>query len=413
MNRRSFLWASFALGCSACGGSIGASGGQRRVVEGSATRPPNEAALVSASNRFAFDLWAKLSRGATSNLAVSPASISVAFAMAYGGARGRTAAEMAEALHLDEAPGVHEGYGALLRYWNSSRTAYELAVANRLFGQRSLRFEDAFVSLTRDAYGAELERLDFAADPERSREHINAWIEEKTHDRIQNLLGPGSITPGARLVLTNAIYFKGKWLREFEREATRAVPFHRGANDAVQVQTMHQTAEHRFARVDGVSVLELPYVGDELSMVLVLPDERDGLASLESRMDAAAFDGWLAALHPAEIEVALPRFEIDPPGAMSLEGPLRELGMALPFEADADFGGMTRDTSLYIDDAYHKAFVEVNEEGTEAAGATAIVMVEASAMMPPAFRADHPFLFFIRDTVSGAVLFMGKVLDPS
>jgi serpin B len=147
-------------------------------------------------------------------------------------------------------------------------------------------------------------------------------------------------------------------------------------------------------------------------MVLVLPDERDGLASLESRMDAAAFDGWLAALHTTEVEVSLPRFEIDPPSALSLRGPLQELGMVSPFDDRADFGGMTRE-ALYIDDAYHKAFVEVNEEGTEAAAATGIVMNLATAVPQTAmFRADHPFLFFIRDTVSGAVLFMGKVLDP-
>jgi serpin B len=413
--RRSFLWSTFALGCSACAGAALGPAGARPHTESSQSRgdPAAAAELARTSNRFAADLWSRFS-STPGNLALSPASISLAFGMAYGGARGTTADEMARVLRFDGMNGsVHDGFGALLARWNDpERTAYDLRIANRLFGEATSRFDDAFVALTREAYDAELERLDFRGAPDESRERINRWIEERTNDRIRDLLPRGSIGPLVRLVLTNAIYFKGRWLHQFDTRMTRPADFYPGPNIRLTVPTMHASREVPFARLDGYSALELPYVGDDLSMLLLLPEDGFALPALEARLDASLIESTVARLAPAEVDVALPRFKIDPPAPIQLGETLRAMGMRLAFSEDADLTGMSPQRPLYLAEAFHKAFVEVNEEGTEAAAATAIVAVTTSARINPTFVADHPFLFVIRDRSNGAILFMGRVADP-
>ena len=278
-----------------------------------------------------------------------------------------------------------------------------------------------FVALTRDRYSAPIEAVDFRTGFEPARLHINEWTASQTQDRIRDLLPPRSLNDLSRLVLVNAIYFRGTWRYRFPEDATRDQPFYPSAGAPAAVPTMRITARLGFARPDGAQILELPYVGDELSMVLLLPNERDGLGALEQALTAERLSGWIGALQPAQVEVELPRFRIDPPASVPLKDTLRTMGMPIAFTPQADFTAMsaatTPDEQLYIDNVFHKAFVEVNEEGTEAAAATAVVMRArgggAGAAPPtPRFVADHPFLFLIRDTRSGAVLFMGRVADP-
>jgi serpin B len=374
-------------------------------------------AIVSANNAFALDIYGRL-RDREGSFALSPASISLALGMTYAGARGGTAAQIARVFHFDaiDPDTLHGEFSSLLSAWNApDRAEYELRVANRLFGDRSTTFHEAFIAVTREQYGAALEPLDFRGAPEPSRARINAWIEEKTNDRIRDLLPRGSIDDQTRLVLTNAIYFKGQWISRFDENLTRPLPFHPPSGSAVDVPTMHQQEKFGYAAMDGLQVLQMPYVGEELAMYVLLPVERDGIGDLEERLTLDRLERWIGAAHQREVRVWLPRFTIDPPEPVSLEATLSAMGMPLAFSGSADFTGMSDvRPPLFIDDAYHKAFVEVNEKGTEAAAATGIALrVTSAPLEPPEFRADHPFLFLIRDLRSGSILFIGRVLDPS
>jgi serpin B len=289
---------------------------------------------------------------------------------------------------------------------------------NRLFGEETYAFEAPFLALTRDRYAAPLESVDFAGAAEAQRTHINSWVATETQDLIRDLLPQGSLDELTRLVLVNAVYFKGDWVQAFDTEATRPEPFHVGGTTAARVPMMRQTNAHRYAEIDGVQVVEMPYQGDELAMTIVLPRERNGLGALEASFDQAAVDRWVGALTPTRVEVVLPRFRLDD-ARIPLKDTLASLGMTRAFDrATADFSGMANpanyEDELYISDCFHEAFVEVDEEGTEAAAATAVVMgSRGGAPQPPAaFRADHPFLFMIRDLESGTILFLGRVNDP-
>lgn len=377
---------------------------------------PAPGGLTEGINAFATDLYAEIGNAA-GNLAFSPASISMAMAMTYAGARGRTAEQMRNVMHFGTGTALHDDYGTTLASWNDpTRSSVKLRVVNRLFGDQGTTFESPFLSLTKDRYAAPLEQLDFVNKPDEGRRHINDWVEQQTNDRIKELLPQGSITSDSRLVLTNAVYFKGKWKAEFDKENTRDEVFHRDGSPDISVPTMHLSTNARHAVVDGAQILELPYAGDRLAMNIILPTQPGGLKAIEQSMTAETLDRWVSALAPTDVDVALPRFKIDPAEATPLSTTLRAMGMILPFTADADFSAMSQTTKLAIDEVFHKAFVEVNEEGTEAAAATAVVMREESAPMEPeavAFTADQPFVFAIRDVESGAMLFMGRVADPS
>ena len=362
-------------------------------------------------------------RSVRGNLALSPASVWVALAMTQAGAEGETANELGRALRLgDDAGALREAAGRQLRRWNNpARTAYTLRVVNRLFGEKTLRFREAYLEVARRAFGAPLETVDFRGAHEGARGHVNTWIAEQTEGRIRDLLPPGSITPDTRLVLTNAVYFLGKWKSEFEARATSDDPFHLTKNARAAVPTMHDTGRHRYGEADGVQLLELPYRGDELAMLVVLPRERTGLAAVEAGLDDATLAAWDGALAPREVAVSLPKFTINPPRPLALKEVLTALGITLAFDRQrADFSAMADLPSpgerLFVSDAFHKAFVRVDEEGTEAAAATGVTMSVTSAAVPSEppveFRADHPFLFFLREPRSGLVLFAGRVEDP-
>lgn len=375
--------------------------------------------LASAIDALGVDLYQRI-RGQEGNLAFSPASISLAFGMTWAGAAGDTASEMANVLHYP-GPGVHADAERLLGRWNGRHQGLTLRVVDRLFGEQSYTFEAPFLALTRDRYHAPIERVNFRSAAEAQRAHINAWVAEQTEQRIDELLPAGILDSLTRLVLVNAVYFLGEWVRAFDPAATTPASFS-GPSGSVTAQMMHQTASFRFGETDDAQVLEMTYRGGAYAMLIVLPKNRRGLEALEASMDVGKLAAWQAALTEQRVEVFFPRFTID--GAkLDLKEILPAMGMRRAFSAGlADFSNMARPTNpeeeLYIAAAVHEAFVEVGEEGTEAAAATAVVMAARGGRPPPqapvpVFRADHPFVFAIRDTQADTTLFLGRVVDPS
>lgn len=374
--------------------------------------------VVDGSNAFAIDLYGQL-RGRSGNLFFSPESISTALAMTYAGARGQTAEEMAKTLHFTLPPDrLHPAMGALLNDLNAAHTGYRLTVANALWAQQGYTFLGDFTGLMKSDYGAGFNQVDFKGAPDAARSTINHWVEEKTQDKIKDLLGPGSVGASTKLVLTDAIYFKGDWDEQFEKAQTKDEDFHVSASQTIKAPLMHRGG--RFNYFDGTTfrALEIPYKSDELSMIVLLPNDVGGLAALEQSMTAENTRQWLSQLRPVQkVILTLPRFKMTQ--QFGLAGTLRAMGMGTAFDENtADFSGMIGDRKpgLFISAVIHKAYVDVNEEGTEAAAATGITMHAAAAMRPQppvVFRADHPFVFMIRDNRSEAILFMGRVENPA
>jgi serpin B len=404
----------------ACGSASPSRSAVARRTDLPPVDPSQRAEYATAINALGLDVWRALGEDHRDrNLAISPASIATALAMTYGGARRETAAAMARTLHVDGDPDVAmRSAGELIRTWNDpDRTTYQLAVANRLFAQRELDLRAEYVTATGEHFGAEIARLDFAGAADPSRRAINEWVEAETHDRIRELLPPGAIDESTRLVLVDAVYFHGSWLRAFDPAATRDRGFHVRGGDPVPVPTMTARGG-RYGEAEGVQVLELPYTGEELAMLFVLPIARDGLSAIEADLDADRVARWAASTSErGDLEIMLPRFRLET-DSMALREPLVALGMGIAFTDAADFSGMSEphEVPLKISDVYHRVFVELDEAGTEAAAATAVVMVEVASTAapppPPRFHADHPFLFFLRDLRSGAILFAGRIVDP-
>ncbi len=387
------------------------------AAAGETTCPGPQETLVRGNTAFALDLYAKLRETEKGNLFFSPYSVSTALAMTCAGARGETAAEMARVLHFDLDPAsLHPAFAGLQWQLEEGQKTggYQIAIANRLWGQAGYPFLDPFLAITGKQYGAPLAQADFVRETEAARQAINRWVEERTRDRIRDLIAPGILTVDTRLVLANAIWFKGKWESPFRKEATRPAPFHVSAGRTVDVPFMRQTGTFPFLQGDGFSVLALPYQGKDLSMLLFLPDAKEGLPALEEKLSAGAMSRWIAELEKGHEEVAvlLPRFEMT--YGCDLVTRLSAMGMPRAFDAGlADFSGMTGKRDLSIGAVIHKAFVKVDEEGSEAAAATAVAMLSKGIPLPPkSFCADRPFLFLIRDNRSGSVLFMGRVGDP-
>jgi serpin B len=396
---------------------IGAIGASVLVVglpgRQSGTQGKPAPAVVEGANAFALDLYARLGTEG-GNLFFSPYSISTALAMTYAGARGDTAAEMAKTLHFPaDAEKLHASYTALLNQLNrgGKDRGYQLTVANALWGQKGHPFLNPFLTLVRDRYHAGLSELDFVGNAEEARQTINSWVEERTQEKIKDLLPKGSLDRMTRLVLTNAIYFKGDWASRFNKSATREGPFTTAAAETVKVPMMHHTSRFGYLDADTFQVLEMPYQGKDLAMVVLLPKKTDGLAAFEKTLTADNLKGWLGRLRETQVQVALPKFKMTQ--RFSLKKALSAMGMPLAFGDQSDFSGMDGSRNLYLSEVYHQAFVDVNEEGTEAAAATGVV-VKARAAQPrlPRFVADHPFVFLIRDVRSGSVLFMGRIVNP-
>jgi serpin B len=382
-------------------------------------------AFVTGNTMFALDLYARLKghpvvKQAQGNLIFSPYSISTALAMTAGGARGATAEQMAATLHIPGGGNPAMAFGELQEglQTDAAESGCQLNIANALWGQKGHVFLDSFLSLTKSGYGANLNEVDFG-EPEQARRTINTWIEEQTKDKIKDLIGPGVLGAMTRLVLTNAIYFKGDWAVQFKKDDTRPAPFFLvqdgadGSSKSVQTPMMYQKGTFAYGENDDTQVLLLPYKGEALSMLILLPKAPATLDSVEGRLDVNSLELQVSGLRKQEVQVYLPKFKMTT-GAIELRGVLAAMGMKDAFNpAAADFSGMDGKKDLFLSNVAHKAFVEVNEEGTEAAAATGVVVGIASVRITPIFRADHPFVFFIRDNKTGSILFIGRVMNPT
>jgi serpin B len=384
-------------------------------TQGQEKKPPADTReAVQGNTQFALALYRQL-HSEEGNLFFSPYSISTALAMTYAGARGDTAEEMAKAMEFSLGQErLHPAFAKLLADLNGpgEKRGYQLSVANALWGQKNFGFLPDFLNLTRDNYGAGLQEVDFINATEDARKTINAWVEKETRDKIKDLLQPGVLTVDTRLVLTNAIYFKGFWGQQFKKKATQVDQFKTGTDRSVKAPLMHQTGDFKYLDGGDFQALELPYQGEHLSMVVLLPKKVDGLAALEEKLTATNLADWLRRLQKKEVHVTLPKFKVTK--EFGLNDALKALGMRRAFvPGGADFTGMSGSgRRLFISAVVHKAFVDVNEEGTEAAAATGVVVTLTSARITPVFRADHPFVFLIRDNRSGSVLFLGRLTNP-
>jgi len=377
--------------------------------------PEDAAAVAAANNRFAVDLYRKFAEK-EGNMFFSPFSILTALTMTYEGAGGKTAQEMREVLHLpDDKAAMRSSFSAINRGINADGKPYELATANAIWPQKGFDFLPAYTQTLRDFYGSEATPLDYATNAEGSRVTINKWVEERTREKIKDLIPQGVLNPMTRMVLTNAIYFKGDWARQFNKNLTSPMEFRTGSGKKVQADMMRdEGGEERrnYYESDTLQMLELPYKGDELSMLVILPSS-DDIGGIEGSLSAENIDTWRKSMRPERVDVYLPKFKLEKKYMMAET--LRGLGMAEAFTMAADFSGMDGRKDLFISQVIHQSYVKVDEEGTEAAAATAVVMELKSAMpvRPKVFRADHPFIFIIQDKKSGNILFMGRVDDPS
>ena len=387
----------------------------------------------AAGNDFASDLYGRLANN-DGNLFFSPASIQTAMAMAYAGAKDRTATQMAAVLQFEKAgEQIHSEFQSLLQQLNTPRMikfyervgneikptekpTYELVIANALWGQQGYPWNQRFLDLTASNYGAGLREVDFAKQPEAARKTINSWIEEKTRDRIKDLIAKGGISPMMRLILTNAIYFKAAWDNKFADHATKDRPFHVSGSNQVLVSMMAQKEDFRYMETDSFQALEMPYEANELAMIVFLPKTVDGLGDFEKTMTSEKLADWMDDFRIEEVEVFFPKFEFT--SSFSLTKYLQAMGMKDAFSTtSADFSGMTTAERLFISEVIHKAFVAVDEKGTTAAAATAVMFSGTAMPMPKPdpkmFKADHPFLFCIRHNPTGKILFMGRFSDPN
>lgn len=383
-------------------------------VEAAAPSSQDVKAAVSAVNGLAADLYRELAEDGQ-NLCFSPYSISTAFAMTYAGARGETAAEMQRSLRY--GAGIHGANRTLMGdLMNIPSNAGELSVANSIWPARGFRVASAFSNVMRRDYFTEVLPQDYRRQPERSRRAINDWVAEKTQEKIKDILGQDSIKADTKMVLVNAIYFKAPWMNEFQEDKTTDAEFFISLMDKKNVRMMNNTDSFQYANFDGVQVLKLPYRQGVFSMLVVLPKEMEGLRAIEDNLSAAEIERYQTKLERRRVNVFIPKFKAEQ--TFDLIPPLEALGVKSAFlSGAADFSAIGGKRDLFINAAVHKAFVEVDEAGTEAAAATAIAM-RLTAAYPRAaedivtFRADHPFLYLIQEDHSGAILFMGKVAKP-
>ncbi|CAN9506495.1 unnamed protein product [Ophioblennius macclurei] len=377
--------------------------------------------LSQANTAFSLALLNKLSdNDKTANVFFSPFSISSALAMVMLGAGGNTASQMSECLKTQDCKDdVHASFGQLLSELNKADAPFALSVANRLYGEQTYQFVEDFLEKTRKHYNAELESVDFMKSHEAARVNINGWVEEKTQGKIKEVLGPQVLDNLTKLVLVNAIYFKGHWNKQFKEASTRDANFRINKNESKPVKMMYQKTKFPLTFIGDANcqILEMPYKGKELSMLIFLPmdieDSSTGLEKLEKVLTYENFVDWTRPemMDETEVQVGLPRFKMEE--KYDLKNVLVSMGIVDAFDMTAsDFSGMSSANDLVLSKVVHKAFVEVNEEGTEAAAATAAVMMLRCAMIQPPFIADHPFLFFIRHNPSMSVLFAGRYCSP-
>jgi len=372
-------------------------------------------AIVEANNRFAIKLYRFYrEKYKDDNIFFSPFSISSAFSILYEGARGKTAEEIRNVFLFPSRSDVRrEGYLTLYEEMNKPGKKYELSLANALWVQKDYRFLKEYLNLIEKYYGGKATNLDFRRDPEGSRQIINKWVEEKTKEKIKDLLPQGSIDSLTRMVITNAIYFKGLWIFPFDKKKTSDADFKVNPDKIVKVKMMSLPRPQRFnyAETEDLQILEMLYEGDELSMLVLLPKE-NSLEKLEKELSLENLNKWRDMLQSKEVVVYFPKLKIVRKYAMVDD--LKKMGMPSVFDpSKADLSGLTGKRDLFVTAVYHQAYVDINEEGTEAAAATGIVVGRTAVEKRIIFRADHPFVFLIQDRRNGNILFMGRVYNPA
>jgi len=409
------------LGLTAC--APPADGGEVIPGETEDNKPPvdmsDPEALVDGNSEFAFDLYQAL-KDTDGNIFYSPYSISLALAMTYAGARGETKTQMADTLgftlpqqrlhsemHNLDAELASRGEGAE----GKDGEGFRLNIVNALWGQKDFEFLQEFLDTLDENYGAAPREVDFIEEPEQARITINDWVSEQTEERIEDLIPPGVINALTRLILTNAIYFNAAWMNRFAEADTSDGPFYLIDGGTVTVPMMKQTEPFRYASGNGYQAIELPYDGNELSMVVLLPEE-GRFEKFQSSLDAQVLGEILSKMERKEVHLTMPKFEFE--SEFSLKKTLSEMGMPVAFSDRADFSGMTGIRNLKIAEVIHKAFVAVDEDGTEAAAATAVIIeLTAAPMEPVEMTIDHPFIFLIRDIETESILFIGRVMNPA
>ena len=370
--------------------------------------------VIEANNRFAINLYSQY-KSEEGNIFFSPFSISTAMAMVYEGAEGKTAKEIKSVFGFPKYDNSRRNqYSNLLSEINKKDKEYALKTANALWAEQDFHFLDEYLTTVEKYYGGKTTNLDFKNEWEASRLIINNWVEDKTNDKIKDLLPEGVINPGTRLVLTNAIYFKAKWLTQFDADKTSDEYFRVNPDKSIKVPMMQPTSQKstfNYTQNKDLQILEMPYAGEDLSMLILLPLD-DDIEALENSFTIEKLTEWKKSLRKRRVNIYIPKFKFETKYFMIYT--LSNLGMPTAFTNSADFSGMTGTKDLKIDKVIHQAFIEVNEEGTEAAAATGVVMGIKTSLRPPTpiFKADHPFIFIIQHNETGNILFMGRVSNP-
>ena len=409
-----------------------------RLISAMAQAATNFDLAATATNQLAVDLYRQLATG-DENLCISPYSIQSALAVTFAGVDGETRTEMAHVLHFPNDGDVLASFSALQHSLEemSAKTAelakeskkfggpsepIALTIANRLFAQKGYAFRDSFLALVKQNFGAAFEPLDFVRNASGATQHINKWVADQTRNRIRDLIPPGALNKLTRLVLANALYLKAPWASEFSEAMTGPEPFHVRGSSPVDVPTMRKRSEsYGYAKRDGFSAVALPYTGGELQFLVLLPDETDGLRTLESKLTADIL-AQCAKLDTHDVDLHMPKFKFEPP-TIALAEKFEALGMKNAFNDPLGSANFDRiaprkpNDYLYISQIFHKTFIAVDEKGTEAAAATAVVMMRATAMAeakpkPIEVKVDRPFLYAIQHIPSGVCLFLGRVTDP-
>jgi len=369
--------------------------------------------VANANNKFAFDLYSELEKSEKGNIFYSPYSISAALAMTYEGAKGQTADEMKSVFHFPENNILRPNFAAIYNNINKGAKDYELKTGNALWVQQDFPFLGDYTSRVEKYYGGKAANLDFVKETEKSRQTINSFIGEQTNNKIKDLIPTGFLNAMTRLVLTNAIYFKGTWQWEFDTSDTREEDFKITPDNIVKTTMMNMDpdkARFNYADTGDVQILELPYKGDEISMLVLLPTEN--LDAIEPNLTAEKLNEYKAQMKETKLDsISLPKFEFDTKYFM--KDTLSALGMPTAFSSDADFSGMTGKKDLFISFVIHQAYVKVDEKGTKAAAATAVGTKFTAVIPRNVFRADHPFIFVIQEKDTENILFLGRMVDPT
>ena len=365
--------------------------------------------LVDSLNKFSFDFYHNISENKNENIFFSPYSIFVALSMAYEGARGNTSAQMYNLLNFFQNDSATQGsFAKIYNLLNQKQTGYKINTANAFWIQQNYPFLPDYINILENYYLAEANELDFSENVEAAK-IINSWIENQTNGKIKDMIDPGALSEFTRLVLTNAIYFKGLWENPFDPKYTSQADFNINSSETIKVDMMSLSdSTFNYTETDELQFLKLPYQGNDLSMIVILPKENN-VSIVDSLLNTVNIEDWNSSLNETKINVDIPKFKFKT--EYNLNNILTKMGMIDAFSEDyADFSGMDGTKNLFISDILHKAYVEVNEEGTEAAAATAVIIT--TGMTTTTFNADHPFVFLIQHESTGAILFMGKIMNP-